>query len=233
MKKYLYVVISIAFLMASALANEWRDVTYVSHINFKMKVEVFPRPLVLEWGKVPNETPSEEVAEKLRCVASKGNISVLGLSFEEWEKYCTEDYVTALRMDLDKFNKIKEIDVINKYPRMKYESVLYMINYQIDGCEYCLVVSHTSSSALTKMPENLAEFDRKNPISGSLLKKEENIWKAHVFDKIPYDGIRQFKNLDELLRIEREGFAVNGIETPYIYGFSASDELRKAVGRKK
>ena len=214
-------------------ANEWHDVTYLNHVNFKMKVEVFQQPLVLEWGKVPDKTPSEEVAKKLKCVAVKGNISVLGLDFEEWKQYCSQDYLNALQMNLDKFNRIKSIDVIGEYPDMKYENVLYIINYLINDHEYCLVVSHTGPTALKEFPEILTDFDKTNGISASLLIKVDDSWKAHVFEKIPYSGIRQFKNLDELLRIEREGFSINGVEYPYIYGFTASDELRKIVGRKE
>lgn len=214
-------------------ANEWHDVTHLDHVNFKMRVKVFQQPLVLEWGKVPDKTPSEEIAKKLKCVAMKNNISVLKLNFEEWKKHCSQDYLTALQMDLDKFNRIKNMDVIGKYPGKKFENVLYIINYLINDLEYCLVVSHTGSTALKKFPEILADFDKKNGISASLLIKIDDSWKAHVFEKVPYSGIFQFKNLDELLRIEREGFSINGVEFPYIYGFTASDELRKLVGRKE
>ncbi len=233
MKILLYIMILLVFFSLNSRANEWRDVTHLDHVNFKMRVEVFQQPLVLEWGKIPDKTPSEEVAKKLKCVAIKNNISVLGLNIEEWKQNCSQNYLNRMKMDLDKFNRIKNMDVIGKYPGKKYENVLYIINYLINDHEYCLVVSHTGPTALNKFPEILADFDKKNGISASLLIRVDDSWKAHVAENISYRGILQFKNLNELLRIEREGFSINGVEFPYIYGFTASDELRKIVGRKE
>jgi hypothetical protein len=124
-----------------------------------------------------------------------------------------------------------------EYPGLAYQNLLYAINYLIDGKEYCIVASNTGSKPLTEIPKDMEAFREKNPVSGSLLIKNNEAWKNHSLTQkeinISYRGLLEFSNLEAIQKIEESGFVINGMEYPFVYAFSPSESLRKAVGRQQ
>lgn len=227
----------ICFCSSSVLGqtqkNEWHNVTYLEPMDFKMRVTTFDKPIVLEWGTLPVDISSTEVKEKLKCLSVSTYFSVLDLDYATWKKYCTEEYVDILEMDEAEFNKKKKIELRRDYPDYQFMNVFYWVDYLIDGKEYSLVVCSYTRTRVEKLPsaEDMQEYGKEHGLSGTMLIKEGGQWKNHYEMSVEYPGFKQFANLEELLKIEKAGFAINGIEHPRIYAVEPSEDIRRAVGR--
>jgi len=214
--------------------NQWKDITYVQHSNFKMRIEVFDPPIVLKWGSLVSTNCLSEIQQKAQCLAAKRYFSILDLTYAEWRQYCSIEYLDGF-MDESAYSKRKSIDLKKDYPSLVYQNLLYAINYLVDDKEYCIIVSNTGNIPLKEKPENMETFRQKNPISGSLLIKNDGTWKNHSLSQkgsISYRGLLEFANLKVIKEIEKKGFAINGIEHPFVYAFTPSVSLQKAVGRQ-
>lgn len=202
-------------------------------MNFKMRVTTFEKPLVLEWGKLPADISSTEVKEKLQCLSVSTYFSVLDLEFATWKTYCTEEYVNILKMDKAEFNKKKEIDLKTNYPDYQFMHVFYWIDYLINENEYSLVICSYNRTRIKKVPksEDIPEYAKEHGLSGAMLIKDRGQWKNHYEKSVKYRGLKQFADLEELLKIEETGFAINGIEHPRVYSVEPSEEILRAVGK--
>ncbi len=241
--KRLYLYLSISFLcpfsslgqspisQGQSITNQWNDVTYLTYTNFRMRVTTFEKPIVLEWGRLPSGTFSKEETEKLKCLSVKKYFSDLDLDHAMWKTYCSEEYINILKMDKEKFDKKKEVD-IRKYPDYQFQHVFYWIDYLIDGKQYCLVVCNYQRKRVEKLPKHMKEYGKEHGISGSILLKQDGRWKNHAEHKFSYPGVMQFSDLEELLRIEKVGFVIDGVEHPRPHAVMPSKELRQAVGKK-
>jgi len=238
MKRLLFLFLAIiCFCSSSVLGqtqqNEWHDVTYLEHMNFKMRVTPFERPIVIEWGQLPAGISSKEAKEKLECLSVSTYFSVLDLDYTTWKTYCTEEYVNILEMDEAEFDKKKKIDLRRDYPDYRFMHVFYWIDYLIEGKEYSLVVCNYNRTRVEEIPhpEDMQEYGKEHGLSGTLLIKEGGQWKNHYEKSVGYRGFKQFANLGELLKIEKTGFVINGVERSRVYAVIPSEELRRAVGR--
>jgi len=196
-----------------------------------MRVTTFEKPISLEWGRLSSDTYSKEETEKLKCLSAKKYFSVLDLDYAKWKSYCTEEYVNILKMNKEEFNNKKKNFNVRKYPDYQFQNVFYWIDYLIDGKEYCLVVCRYGKTRVERLPKHMQEYGKEHGISGTILMKQDGRWKNHYERKFSYPGVKEFADLEELLRIEKVGFVIDGIEHPRLHAVMPSKEMRKAVGR--
>ncbi len=136
-------------------------------------------------------------------------------SEEELSKEFSEQYFT-----LEEAQK--------SHPAFRYRSILYSIDYLVNGETYSMVVFPGGTNALTFFPDDIKNLKQSewHGVVANFLKFEDGNWKGHYSSSKPFPAMKAFSDLDRLRAVMEAGYAYHSIDHAGIWPFDPPDVLR-------
>ncbi len=213
-------------------AEEWVEVAYFQRQDVKMRIHVYDPPVVLDkWKNKVIGNPHSEAIEKLSTYID-AQTSRDETHFEGWMKLVSREYAEDYLRLIDKspsemFNELVDFD-FRKHPKHRYESLVWSIDYQVDGETISMLVRAVGEKPLTYFPSDMEAFKKTSwrGVSANFLKFEENRWKFHYLKQKPFKGMEYFSDLERLRAVMEAGYAYHSIDHAGIWPFDPPDTLR-------
>ncbi len=222
---------ALLFVFSSQAKEEWTDVTYLQRRDAKMRITVYDPPIIMDWCQIPEDVPYD-LSRKMQTMIAQSYF--MHDSFESWveswKEYSTEDYMGAADEEQQKdifdeqYMPLEEMK--RKHPTARFESILYSVDFIVDGETYSMVVETIGGTPLVRFPDDMKKLNQSQGVGAQYFKLEDGIWKIHSSATKPFAAMRYFGDLERLKAIMEAGYAYHSIDHAGIWPFEPSDALK-------